>query len=642
MEIVEGQLPVGVEWRVLVALEAGGYSRRILQIGLELATANRGEIVLAALIRNNDPESVAAARELLAEMDAQITDGNIAAIYPVIVASRNFETDLATIVRDTNIDLLLVNANPQAGRNYRGIPCAVGMLRATTDAGESLQPDDTILDQILVSTSGGPNSAYALGLLMPLAPKTNLTAFYVAAAQLGKNEEALGYTRVNQVVDFVDAGDRVQKKIVVADTVTEGIVEEASNDYDLVVIGASEESHLDQIIFGNIPALVIEQCRKPVLVVRRSRGRLTNAVSLLDWRMQAIIPRKSLSERTTIYTRIRRGARPETSFFVLIGLSAMIASLGLIVNSPAVVIGAMLVAPLMSPIIGSGLALVLGDARFLRLALGAVTRGLLLAIFIGFLAGLTALGRPFSNEILARTQPNLYDLGIALFSGMAAAYALSFSSAAGALPGVAIAAALVPPLATVGITFCAGLFALLTGRLADAGDFMTDSLGALLLFTTNFIAISTAAAFVFFILGFRPAPSQKARIEVQRRNARLALGLLVFVGVILGITSYLLARENSLQRRIYTISEQQVREVLGAELDELEVQQFRNDNLELRLTVSSPRPIPNSQVMVLQESMAEAFLNEGIANTLGLTIAVFEFTELAPIVLPTPVSVVPP
>jgi uncharacterized hydrophobic protein (TIGR00271 family) len=349
-----------------------------------------------------------------------------------------------------------------------------------------------------------------------------------------------------------------------------------------------------------------------------------------------------LSERATIYTRIRRGARPETSFFVLIGLSAMIASLGLIVNSPAVVIGAMLVAPLMSPIIGTGLALVLGDTRFLRLALGAVNRGLLLAIAIGMLAGLTTLGRPFSNEILARTQPNLYDLGIALFSGLAAAYALSFSSAAGALPGVAIAAALVPPLATVGITFSAGLVALLTGRMGDAGEFMTDSLGALLLFTTNFIAISTAAAFVFFILGFRPTPSQKARIEVQRRSARIALGLLVLVSVILGVTSYLLARDNNLQRHIYTISEQQVNEVLGAELDDLEIVEFRDNDLELRLTVSSPRPIPNSQVIVLQENMAEAFASEGIASTLGLTIAVFEFTELAPIVLPTPISLTPP
>lgn len=642
MEIVEGQLPEGVEWRVLVALEPGGDSRLILQIGLELAAANQGELVLAALIRDKNPAAIAQARELLAKMDAQVTDANIGSIYPVILTSRSYETDLAQIIKTANIDLLLVSANAQAYRDYRKIPCAVGMLRATTETGDTLRPADTVLDNILVSTSGGPNSAYALGLLLPLAPKTHLAAFYVAAAQLGENEEALGYARLNQVVDFVDAGDRISKKIVVADSVTEGIVAEAGQDHDLVVIGASEESRLDQVIFGNIPALVIEKSRTPVLVIRRSRGRLSNAVNLLDWRMQSLIPRKSLSERTTIYTRIRRGARPETSFFVLIGLSAMIASLGLIVNSPAVVIGAMLVAPLMSPIIGTGLALVLGDARFLRLALGAVNRGVLLAIGIGILAGLTTVGRPFSNEILARTQPNLYDLGIALFSGLAAAYALSFSSAAGALPGVAIAAALVPPLATVGITFSAGLVALLTGRLTSAGEYMTDSLGALLLFTTNFIAIGTAAASVFFILGFRPAPSQKARIEVQRRNARIALGLLVLVSVILGVTSYLLARDNNLQRRIYTISEQQVNEVLGAELDELEIVEFRHDNLDLRLTVSSPRPIPDTQVMSLQESMAEAFAKDGIASTLGLTIAVFEFTELAPIVLPTPVSLAPP
>src|SRR5690606_24636484 len=122
-----------------------------------------------------------------------------------------------------------------------------------------------------------------------------------------------------------------------------------------------------------------------------------------------------------------------------------------------------------------------------------------LAILVGMLTGLTALSRPFSDEILARTQPNLYDLAIALFSGAAAAYALSFSQAAGALPGVAIAAALVPPLATVGITLVAGLAALISGQTADGWEYLEDSLGALLLFTTNLIAISTAASFVFFV-----------------------------------------------------------------------------------------------------------------------------------------------
>jgi uncharacterized hydrophobic protein (TIGR00271 family) len=636
VKILEGQLPEGVEWRVLVVLEPGQQSRLIQQIGLELARANRGEVVAAVVVREEDKRVMEEARHKLAEMDVLLSESNAAALFPVIISGRNYESVLAEVIKEVNIDLLLVCADPITRHDYRKIPCAVGMLRTAPDAEDSAFPEARSLNRILVSTSGGPNSAYALGLLLPLTPKVELSAFYVATSRLAENDEALGHARLNQVVDFVDAGERIQKKLAIADTVAEGIIEEASDDYHLVVIGASEESRIDQVIFGNIPALVVEQCHKPVLVIRRGLGRLNNAITLLDWRMQSIVPRKTLSERAAIYARIRRGARPETSFFVLIGLSAMIASLGLIVNSPAVVIGAMLVAPLMSPIIGTGLALVLGDTRFLRLSLGAVNRGVLLAIAVGMLAGLTALNRPFSNEILARTQPSLYDLAIALFSGAAAAYALSFSQAAGALPGVAIAAALVPPLATVGITLSTALAALVSGRIGDGWDFLTDSLGALLLFTTNFIAISSAAAGVFFILGFRPTPSQKARIEVQRRNARIALGLLIAVGIVLGLTGYLLARETAMERRIYTVTEEQVAQVLSARLDELEILEYRDRHLRLGLTVFSPAPVPQSQISRLQQHMTAIFVDEGIATDLGLTIAIFEYTELPALTLPTP------
>ncbi|MFO7662562.1 MAG: DUF389 domain-containing protein [Chloroflexota bacterium] len=642
MKILEGQFPEGVEWRTLIVLESGVESRLIQIIGAELARANRGEVIAVVFVREEDDASLAVAREILADMHLLVADDNKTDIFPVIIAIQNYEADLIEIVRTANIDFLIACANQYQTHDYRNIPCAVGVFRTPPNMGEEAQEKEIKLQRLLIPTSAGPNSAYALGLLLPLTPKKHITAFYVVASGLSENAETLGHERLDQVVDFVDASERIEKRIVVAESVADGIVEEAGNDYDLVIIGASEESRLDQVIFGNIPELVIEKCNKPVLVLRRSRGRINSAVNLLDWRMQAIIPRKSLSERATIYARIRRGARPETSFFVLIGLSAMIASLGLIVSSPAVVIGAMLVAPLMSPIIGTGLALVLGDTRFLRLALGAVNRGVLLTIAVSFLAGLTALGRPFTSEILARTQPSLYDLGIALFSGAAAAYALSFSSAAGALPGVAIAAALVPPLAAVGITLAAGLAAFLSGNNDNGWEYFADSLGAILLFSTNYIAISTAAAFVFFILGFRPTPSKKARIEVLRRNTQIALGMLVGIGIVLGVVSYVLARENAIERRIQIIADEQVTDVLNASLDELEIVEFRDGQLRLAMSVFSPEPIPQSQVVVLQQSMVAVLAAEDIATDLGLTISVFEYTQLDPLVLPTPIGQVLP
>lgn len=633
MIVIDGQLPQGIEWRILLALEPGQEPGIAWSIGAKLARVNRGDLVVAILLPESSAETLRdAAIQRAADLRARQQDKNGADVFVVVVECTNFTQTMGELIKKAGIDLVLSIATQPNHHDYRKIPCAVGLIRLAESGAVEEEASD--LKRILIPTSGGRNSAYALGLMMMLGSDVDLTGIYIASESRGENEIALGRERLSQVLDFVHAGDEVQSRLIVHENVAAGILQEAQEGYDLVVIGASEESRMDQIIFGNIPAVVVEQSTTPVMIVRQNHSRIDTAVKALDWRLHTILPQKPIGERAEIYARIRRGARPETPFFVLIALSAMIASLGLIVNSPAVVIGAMLVAPLMSPIIGVGLAIVLGDARFLRLALGAVNRGTLLAILVGFIAGLLALNRPFSDEILARTQPNLFDLGIAIFSGAAAAYALSFSQAAGALPGVAIAAALVPPLSTVGITLAAGLAALFSGRAAAAGDYLTDSLGAILLFTTNLIAISTAAAFVFFVLGFRPTPAKKARREVQRRSSTLALALLLVVSLLLGLTSLLLARENATEGRIYSITETQVTDLLEARVAEIDIVERSKGNLSLNLTVISPNPIPHSQVVKLQQQLADEFYTTGIADNFALTMSVIRVTELNPLVPP--------
>ena len=156
-------------------------------------------------------------------------------------------------------------------------------------------------------------------------------------------------------------------------------------------------------------------------------------------------------------------------------------SLGLLLNSPAVIIGAMLVAPLMSAIVGLGLGVVEGDSHLLVAAAWATFRGMILAILIGVFLGLVIPDASATPEIMARTRPSVLDLGVALASGAAGAYALCRKNVSAGLAGVAIAAALVPPLTTVGIGVALG-----RGDIAG---------GALLLLLTNLIAIwhTTAA-----------------------------------------------------------------------------------------------------------------------------------------------------
>lgn len=526
MKLLSGVLPQEKKWRVLILLNPSGELGRAWQLGLALARANNGQLIVAALAAGENAETVAACQSTLtAAQGVCPPDCDTTAL---LVSGPDATQTLVDLTRKAGIDLLLAHADSQMRYDLNRVPCAVIALRGDREevVGTTAVPRQSGLKKILVPTAGGPNTAHALTFLLPLTPDTQITVLYVASVHQVSGAEALGYARLRQLLEFVDANGRIESKLVQADSVSEAIVREAATGYDLVIIGSSRESSIDKALFGDIPGAVVRMSKRPVAVAREPRRLFANLGERLSWRLQMLIPRLSVTDRADAYVRIRRNARPDVDYYMLISLAAMIASLGLVVNSPAVVIGAMLVAPLMSPIIGVGLATVLGDARFLKRSITAVLQGVILTIMVGAIAGLITFNQPLSNEILARTQPSLIDLGIALFSGLAAAYALCRSDAAGALPGVAIAAALVPPLTAVGLTLMAAVVSLfqmpvlsLTAVLAN--DAFRLPLGALLLFMTNFVAIASASSFMFLVLGFRPTTTRKDRKRIQTRAFRV-------------------------------------------------------------------------------------------------------------------------
>jgi uncharacterized hydrophobic protein (TIGR00271 family) len=632
MNIIEGQLPVESAWRALLLLNSEDSLGRIWQLGLALAHANDGQLITAVIVPNNAKSTIERAQAVTAV--AINTCPPDAPVYPLIIASSDYEKSLQQLVRQADIDLLLAHTDGPVWHNLNKIPCAVAAVRGDTPQveGKTAASGREELLHILVPTSGGPNTVHAFNFLLPLTPQIEVTALYVVPDYLGSNEAALGRSRLRQTLEFVDAGNRIQSKVITSASVIDGIVNEALQQYDLVIIGASQESSIDKVLFGDVPAAVVRQSKTPVAIVRQPKGRWNNIASNISWRMQKSLPRLNRQERTDAYVRIRRSARPNIDFYMLISLSAMIAALGLIINSPAVVIGAMLVAPLMSPIVGTGMSIVLGDARFLRLSIGAVIRGALLAIVVGMIGGLLYINRPdLNSELMARTQPTLIDLGIALFSGFAGAYALCRSDAAGALPGVAIAAALVPPLATVGIALVNGFF--------------TESLGALLLFTTNFVAISSATAIMFLILGFRPTIAQKSRRTVQARSVRMAFLLLGAVAALLFVFTYQLAQETATENRIIEVVEEQLGLVADAELNEPPEIAFETDEegamvLILEMTARSEQPFYYQRVVELQDGIGSTLQAEGVLDKLELKLEVIDVTELdpsiPPIATPTP------
>lgn len=251
------------------------------------------------------------------------------------------------------------------------------------------------------------------------------------------------------------------------------------------------------------------------------------------WRRRAVIGQV---DHPLVLERVHEDSHWSARFAFMIAMSAGIAILGLLLSSPAVIIGAMLISPLMGPIIGLGFALATLDWPEVRQSLQALIVGTVLAI--GFTAAIVLLSplQDITSEILARTRPNLFDLLVAIFSALAGGYAM-VRGRGETIVGVAIATALMPPLAVVG-------FGLATGNMLVFG-------GALALYVTNFIAIALSAMLIARFYGFGAHLSPR---QTQQQAIALAL-LLVALTVPLALSLRQIAWEAWATRTIRTAVE---------------------------------------------------------------------------------------
>lgn len=259
------------------------------------------------------------------------------------------------------------------------------------------------------------------------------------------------------------------------------------------------------------------------------------------------------------------GWSPRYAFMTM--MSAGIAVLGLLLSSPAVVIGAMLISPLMSPILGFGFSLALFDFAEMRRSLIALMVGAGAAIaFTALIVLVSPLQAP-TAEIVARTRPNLFDLGVALFAALAGSFAI-IRGRGETIVGVAIATALMPPLAVVG-------FGLATFNLPVLG-------GALALFVTNFITIALSATAMARFYGFGH--------HLSSQQTWLQTGVLLFVFGVMAVPLGLSL--NRIAREALTVSE--VRSLLSqrfgdqARVTQVEVK-FDRDPIDVRAVVITPR-----------------------------------------------------
>lgn len=235
---------------------------------------------------------------------------------------------------------------------------------------------------------------------------------------------------------------------------------------------------------------------------------------------EAIEASARLDQQQIVRRNIEENASFNVPYVTMNVLATIVACCGLLANSVAVVIGAMIIAMLLGPITGLALAMVDGDDKLLVRALLAETGGAALVFVTALVIGEVCQDFPFTAEMQARTRPNLLDLLIALAGGAAGAYATISPKVSVGLVGVAISTALVPPLSTSAMCLARG-----QNRLA---------LGAFLLFFANLVAIQFASSLVLWLHGYHKITRNPANSKhLVARNA-VSFGLLLGLSGLLG------------------------------------------------------------------------------------------------------------
>ncbi|TWU06353.1 DUF389 domain-containing protein [Stieleria varia] len=297
---------------------------------------------------------------------------------------------------------------------------------------------------------------------------------------------------------------------------------------DLLLINIQRGRNVDLILDGALE-LLNSNGEVSVALVRRGPTTVMNWVARLRRWGETVAPSMAREQRIELTKELEVGSQANWEYLGLISAAAMLAAFGLIQNSASVIIGAMLIAPLMTPILGAGLALSVGNRPLFRSAWLTIALGFVGALVSSMLFGLLArtfLEVEVTPEMWSRCRPSPLDFCVGLVGGIAASYARTRSHLSSALAGAAIAAALVPPISTAGLQIAFGEFI----RTEDG----IPVLGPLLLVTTNVLTIMVGSSFVLWARGIRTQRKQNASDRWTMRTFMLlcTLALLLLASAV--------------------------------------------------------------------------------------------------------------
>ncbi len=503
---------------VLVPLANPETATSLIDLALAIAHPEEGRVI-ALIVSLGDTENESETIEEIEPLIENYTESE-KPVELITVKATSVARGILDVVREQGVDLVVLGlSKPSNGHVMIGTiaesvaataPCGVLIYRAARNLD---------FKHIIVPMDGSEDARIAarVGILMGQYYDKPVEAMYV---QDSSREYWEGRGRIEATLHDIPGQQMVKRTLVTASNAVNGLLARVDDD-DLLVVGFSGRSEWQRWLYGDFSLPILNRAPGPVILTSRPAEPETVAGDYLSRLRGWLNPTLTPVEQDDLVRQGAQTASATLDFTVLMMVAAVIASLGLLLNSGAVIIGAMLVAPLMSPLISFATGITVGRMDLVQRSGLTVVEGVLIALLLSGLIGVLSPSNIITDEMVNRGNPSVLDMGVALASGLIGAYATARKDIPAALAGVAIAAALVPPICTVGLGIAVGNLPL--------------ARGASLLFVTNIVSIILAAWGVFFWLGLRPRV-----VETSRTRQYVSAAL---VTIFIGILGSLVVRE---------------------------------------------------------------------------------------------------
>ncbi len=569
---------------VVVPIGRPDTASQMLELAGEMVHPSEG-LVIALVIAMGDAE---AANKVTDDVHQVIEDFRSAGeghnVELVTEIAVSISRGILDVARERNADVIILGVQQWTRRQVK-LGTIVENVIATAPCGVLVyrRSDSPSFSRVVIPTDGTIQSTTAMRLGISLAIQHGASVREMSV-QYNYQYSPEHEKQMKEAEALLPKDNRPSKQIIVGRTPERSILRELT-DKDLLVMGFSQKSDFERQITDDLGDQLMNRAPGPVIMISQVEWQ-KGVRGAIERRVLRINPQLTKVEQNELIWNAQKNADSNLDYTVMIVLSAGLATLGLMINSVAVIIGAMLVAPLMSPISGFSTGMATGLLALTRRSSFTMILGVVLALLISIGMGtFLPLDAP-TQEMLSRGSPTVLDAAVALVSGLVAAYALARKGIPAALAGVAIAAALMPPVCTIG--------------LGVALQNINLAIGASLLFLTNITFIIASQYITFLWLGVRP---DQEREGVTANLARVSWVLLASLTVI--------ALFVFLQLGSLAVDEVEVGERLASEVftdaETVEFDLIPGVQFSAEIIVQSEVPVAPSQVEQAQLLVNEVY-----------------------------------